>query len=273
MPLNDWLHMIIVEKLSFSFSSSGRLFTNLNLVIDEASSVCLAGREGAGKSVFLRIVKGILQPVSGSVKFDFSTPVGFQSVGYLGGDPYDSFIGITVEEEIAFGLENMSMTVDEIRRRLNHALDLTGLEGFQNRLVDSLSGGEQQKLALAAVLVMRPKILIIDDAFSMMDPPSRRKHWAQINKLKQNFGLTVLYSTNRIEELHYADRVLYLDEKSHDFTFNGSPAKFLTSGLCLDWIELENGLDKFCLSLSNMGIHDFNSMPRDIHAILSSNFG
>jgi energy-coupling factor transporter ATP-binding protein EcfA2 len=263
--------MIVFEHLSFSFSGSGKLFTDLSLIIDEASSVCLAGREGAGKSAFLKIVKGIMPPETGCVRFDFSTQIAFQNVGYLGGDPYDSFVGITVEEEIVFGPENMPLTVDEIRNRLNYVLDLTGLAGFENRLIDSLSGGEQQKLALAAVLVMEPKILIIDDAFSMMDPPSRRKHWAWINKLRKNLGLTVLYSTNKIEELNYADRVLFLDEKSHELIFDGAPGEFLTSGLCDDWIELENGLDKFCLSLSNMGFHDLTSMPHDILAILSSN--
>lgn len=237
--------MIIVKNLHFSFSNSHPLFNGLNLAIDQNSSVCIVGRDGAGKSTLLRIIKGLIKPFDGSVSFCFSDPVTFNNVGYLGGDPYDSFVGSTVQEEIVFGPENMGIEVGEIRKRLDRALEITELQGYEKRLTHTLSGGEQQRLALAAVLVMDLKILVLDDALSMLDPSSRARHWSWINTLKRDLGLCIIFTTNKLDELRSANRVIYLDNRTHDFLFDGQPDLFIRGQLAEDWVDLENGVEKF----------------------------
>lgn len=237
--------MIILRDLHFSFNPSSPLFANLNWTISDGSSVCLVGRDGAGKSTLLKIVKGLIKPSAGCVKFIFSDTVTFLNVGYLGGDPNDSFVGSTVEEEIIFGLENLGLPSSEIRKRLDWALELSGLSGCEKRLTHTLSGGEQQKLAIAAALVMNLRILVIDDALSMMDPHARALHWAWINQTRRNLGLSLIFTTSSIVELRTADRVVFLDEVKHDFIFDGPPEDFIATPFADDWVELENGVDKF----------------------------
>ncbi len=236
--------IIEINNLYFSFTSARPLFINLNLTIAKGSSLCVVGHERAGKTTLFRLIKGLISPSAGAVTFRPEARTSFLNVGYLGGDPNDSFVGVTVEEEIVFGPENLGLAVKEIRARLNQALELTGLKGYEQRLVHTLSGGEQQKLALAAALVMDLHVLILDDALSMMDPPSRNRHWAWINKLKRELNLTVLFTTNRLDELRSADRALFLDANVHDFVFDGDPEQFISSDLCDEWIEFENGLER-----------------------------
>ena len=236
--------MIVLKDLYFSFTPSSPLFTALNLIIPERSAVCLVGREGAGKSTLLKIIKGLITPCSGSVSFHFSDPVTFENVGYLGGDPRESFVGSTVEEEIVFGPENLGLEVLEIQKRLDEALLLSGLSGYQKRLTHTLSGGEQQKLAVASVLVMNLKVLLMDDALCMMDPSARALHWSWINRTRRDLGLSLIFTTSSLEELRSADRVVFLDRLQHNFVFDGSPNDFIAGPLADEWVELENGVEK-----------------------------
>ncbi len=231
----------------------------INLTISQSSSVCVVGHDGAGKTTLLKILKGLIKPTSGSVTFFFPDVITFKNIGYLGGDPYDSFVGCTVEEEIVFGPENLGLNRDEIRKRLDYALEVTDLVGLENRLTHTLSGGEQQRLALASVLVMDLKILVLDDALSMMDPPSRRRHWSWINKLKSDLNLSVIFTTNSLSELRSADRVLFLDGESRNFIFDGSSDDFIRDNLAEEWINVENGIDKFarCISCAGRTLSDF----------------
>ena len=241
--------MIKLDNISFSYNDSELLFQDLNLQIEIGSSVCMVGPEGAGKSTLLKIIKGLIEPQAGSVRFDCFSPFLSHNIGYLGGDPDNSFVGITVQEEIVFGLENIGLSRSEIQERLDRALDLVELRGYENRLTYTLSGGEQQKLALAAVLAMDLKILVLEDALAMMDSLSRSKHWTWINGLRRRLGLTILFTTGKLEELNSANRILFLEKNQHDFVFDGKTADFLSSRLADDWIELENGSEKFLRSL------------------------
>lgn len=243
--------MIVLKNLHFSFTPASPLFTGVNLTIPEGSGVCLVGREGAGKSTLLKIIKGLIPPSDGSVSFHYSEPVTFENVGYLGGDPRDSFVGSTVEEEIVFGPENLGLEVLEIQKRVNEALSLSGLSGYQKRLIHTLSGGEQQKLAVASVLVMNLRILLMDDALSMMDPPARASHWSWINRIRRDLGLSLLFTTSSLQELRTADRVVFLDKVERNFIFDGSPDDFIASPLADEWVELENGLEKIKRSLKS----------------------
>lgn len=134
--------MIHIENLCFSYSPPTPLvLKGLTLTIENLSWVVLAGPDGSGKTTLGKIISGLLKPYSGSVQFN--PPHDDQSVivGYLGGDPYDSLVGISVEEDIIFGLENMRLSASEIETRLNQALQWAGLKRMEKRLVHTLSGG------------------------------------------------------------------------------------------------------------------------------------
>ena len=254
--------MLKIQNLRFSYDPSSPLFDRFNLTVSRASSVCLVGPDGAGKTTLLKLIKGLMAPSSGHIVF-CDSPIRSQDVAYLGGDPRDSFVGLTVEEEIVFGPENLGLPVDEIRNRLNQALALTLLDGYQNRLTHTLSGGEQQKLALASALVMDPQILLIDDAFSMMDPPSRAGHWAWIKKLTTELRLTVIFTTNKLAELRNSERVIFIDDASHELRFDGTPEQFVASDLSAVWLQLENGIDKLEAALPKDILEAFSIILKD----------
>jgi len=233
--------MIVVRNLSFSYSHHGpQVFNDLRLLIQDFSWVAVTGPDGAGKSTLGKLIKGLLKADNGSIVHDLTSPGGSTYVGYLGGDPYDSFIGISVEEDIVFEMENLSIPTAEMEVRLNQALLWTGLVGLEKRLIHTLSGGEQQKLGLAGALAVGAKVLIIDEALSMMDRPSRLSIRSLLRTLRRDRGLTIIEITNSLEEALTADRILYLERGS--VQFDGPPADFMASPMGTRWANLAGGM-------------------------------
>ncbi len=195
----------------------------------------LAGPEGAGKTTLGKLIHGMLKPDQGSVSVA-SLTTGPGRVGYLGGDPYDCLVGVSVEEEIVFALENLAVPRFEISRRLQIALRSTGLEGMENRLTHTLSGGEQQKLALASMLAMDSRVLILDEAMTMIDRPTRTEIRSLLRALSSANSLTILEITNSLEDSLTADRMLFLDRGR--IRFDGDPAEFAGSISGSEWFGL-----------------------------------
>jgi len=158
----------------------------------------------------------------------------------LGGDPYDCLVGISVEEDVVFGLENQQLPRHEIARRLVQALAWTGLSGLEQRLVHTLSGGEQQKLALASALAAGARIIIIDEAFSMMDRPSRSDIRALLTKVRRDLGLSLIEISNNFEDALTADRMIFL--AGGEVRFDGLPAEFPRTSLGAEWLSLVGGI-------------------------------
>ncbi len=170
----------------------------------------------------------------------------------MGGDPYDMIVGVSVEEDVAFGLENLGLHPDEIRKRLTRALDWTGLSGMEMRLVHTLSGGEQQRLALAALLAMGARILVSDEAMNMLDRVSRASIASMVDALRKNRGLTFVHITNSPEDMLRADRLIFLSDGS--VLFDGMPADFFKSPRGLDWAAMSSGLMELSSGLSDAGL-------------------
>jgi len=245
--------MIFVRNLSFSYSKQGPcLFKDLTLSIHAFSWVAVIGQDGVGKSTLGKLIKGLVRPDSGSVAFNPAKPGGSTYVGYLGGDPYDSFLGISVEEDIVFEMENLGIPATEMDVRLNQALNWTGLVGMKKRLVHTLSGGEQQKLGLAGALAVGAEVLIIDEALSMLDKPSRLSIRSLLSSLRRDRGLTIIEITHNLEEALTVDRILFLTLGR--VQFDGTPADFIASPAGTRWAVMAGGMPSLRNALLARGI-------------------
>jgi energy-coupling factor transport system ATP-binding protein len=245
--------MIALEAVSYSYGTSTEpVLVDLNLQIQSSSWVTVAGPDGAGKSTLGKLLKGLLQPDSGSVRHQGPGMRGPEDVGYLGGDPYDSFVGVTVEEDVVFGLENLGLEREQIRARMEQALLLTGLQGMNDRLVETLSGGEQQKVALAGVLAMLPKVLLLDECLGMLDRPNRTAIRSLLISLKTSLHLTIVQISNDMEDIAAADQVIYLS--SGRVAYAGTSSGFLSSRAGKGWRTLAGGMAALVTALEARGI-------------------
>ncbi|MFZ5865731.1 MAG: energy-coupling factor ABC transporter ATP-binding protein [Thermodesulfobacteriota bacterium] len=229
--------MISLSSVSFSYLPGKPLISYLSVQIERGSRVAILGPDGSGKTTLAKLIAGLLQPDSGSVVVSEDSRV---PVGYVGGDPYDALVGVSVEEDIVFGLENAQVPADEIQALLDRALQWTGLTGLEKRLTHTLSGGEQQKLALAGFLAMGTRVLILDEALSMLDTNARRSIRSLLEDLRKDPGLTVIEIANDVEAILSADRVLFLARGA--IVFDGSPSNFLVGERGSNWLRLTGGL-------------------------------
>jgi energy-coupling factor transport system ATP-binding protein len=238
--------MIRLEHVAFSYpSSSTPVFNDLTLTVDRQSWVVITGPDGSGKTTLCRILKGLAQPTDGRIVYDDAITT--DEIGYLGGDPYDSLVGVTVLEDVVFGMENLRLSQSEMESRLQMALEWTGLRGMERRLVHTLSGGEQQKLSLAGVLAMGCKALIVDDALSMLDRAARTAIQDLINSLRRERGLTVIEAASS-NFGRAADRIVFLSEGK--IAWDSAPEAFFSNGPGMRWIGRMGGLESFRLTLA-----------------------
>jgi energy-coupling factor transport system ATP-binding protein len=242
--------MVRLQKVSFSYSTGGKpVFADLDLEIEPLSWVAVSGPNGSGKTTLAKLIKGIIRPDSGTVQ-TYGNPT--LDVGYLGGDPYDSLIGVSVEEDVAFGLESLRMPVWEMRERVTQSLEWTGLSGMEKRLIETLSGGEQQQVALAGVLAMRCRVLVLDEAFNMLDKPTRMTIRALISKLRRNLGLTVIEVTNNLEDVLACEKVIFLSEGK--VSFYGPSAEFIKSAAGGKWSAMTGSVYGLIATLFRLGV-------------------
>jgi energy-coupling factor transport system ATP-binding protein len=245
--------MILVRNVSFSYSEQGPwLFKDLSLTIQDFSWVAVMGQDGVGKSTLGKLIKGLLKSYNGSISLNPAGSSDSTYVGYLSGDPYDSLIGISVEEDIVFEMENLGVPSAEMDIRLGQALAWTGLVGMEKRLIHTLSGGEQQKLGLAGALAVGAKVLILDEALSMLDRPSRLSIRSLLGKLRQDQGLTIVEITHNLEDALTADRILLL--ASGRVQFDGPPADFIASSTGTRWAAMAGGIPALKNELRKRGI-------------------
>ena len=223
--------MIKTTNLTYAYPGESPVLENINLTISSGSFVALMGKNGAGKTTLALLLKGLLVPVSGTAAIDGLYAVDGESrfeimkrVGMVFQNPDNTIVATTVERELAFGLENMSMPPGEMKERVDEALRRFDLERYRHTNPSHLSGGEKQRLALAAVLVMHPEHLILDEPTSLLDPWSRG-HILEMIHAAADEGTTVIHITRFVSEAENADRVLVLDESG--ICLDGPPEKVL----------------------------------------------
>jgi energy-coupling factor transporter ATP-binding protein EcfA2 len=205
--------MIELEGVSYTYpDSGGPAVSKLNLQIRPGEVTLLSGANGSGKSTLTRLILGLLEPDEGSIQVDgsFDSEERRGRIGLVRQDPRSQLIASLVDEEVAFGPENLGLPRDEIRSRVQAALDKVGLSGFDDRNPDTLSAGQQQRLAIAGVLAMRPRYIIFDEASSMLDPAGREDFYRLCAELAAS-GVGILSISHFPDEALRADRMLLMD--------------------------------------------------------------
>lgn len=210
--------MIRLEKVSYNYPDGTPALKNITLAIKKGEFIGIIGKNGSGKSTLALQLNGLLKPQQGRVMIrgmdtrDPSKLPGIRKlIGIVFQNPETQFVGRTVEEDLAFGPENLCLPPVEIRKCVDVALAETGLENYRHRSPKNLSGGQGQCVALAGILAMRPECLIFDEVTSMLDPDSGTAILESIKKLHRK-GKTIVYITHNLEELHDADRIIVMEK-------------------------------------------------------------
>jgi len=218
---------------------------NINLQVTEGEFLALIGPNGAGKSTLCYTLAGFVPhffkgeitgtvEIAGKESSKSSLPEWVLNVGLVFQNPFNQISGAkyTVFEEIAFGLENTGVPRDEMKKRVEDAMKLTGISDLADRSPYSLSGGQQQRVALTSILVMQPKVLVLDEPTSQMDPIGTREVFGVIRTMAEN-GMTVVLVEHKVEWIaNFADRVIALHEGQ--ILLDGKPGKVLTSDILPD---------------------------------------
>jgi energy-coupling factor transport system ATP-binding protein len=216
------------------------------ITLDVAAGECLAivGGNGSGKTTLAKHLNALLLPTSGEVRVDGidTRDAGAvwavrQRVGMVFEHPDNQIVAAVVEEDVAFGCENLGLPPAEIRARVDMALRTVGLESLRRHAPHRLSGGQKQRVAIAGVLAMRPRCLVLDEATSMLDPPGRRDVMETALRLCRREGLTLILITHAMEEAAAADRVVVLS--AGRVAMQGPPAEVFAKDRELRRLRLE----------------------------------
>ena len=211
-----------VEKLTYEYPGSEetpvvQVFEGLNLQIEEGSFVAVLGHNGCGKSTLAKHFNAILLPTGGSVHvYGMDTREEEQllairkTVGMVFQNPDNQIVSNVVEEDVAFAPENLGVDPNEIRRRVDEALKQVGMYQYREHAPHMLSGGQKQRIAIAGVIAMRPKCIVLDEPTAMLDPQGRREVLATISRLNKDHGMTVVLITHHMPEAVLADRVVVM---------------------------------------------------------------
>ena len=219
--------IIKAEDICFSYESDHPtdnfpVLDHLNLEIEKGSFVAVLGYNGSGKSTLAKLLNLILTPTSGNLylfgkKFDEETITEDeffalrQRIGMVFQNPDNQLVATIVEEDVAFGPENLGIPPAEIRERVDEALEIVGMKEFARHSPHQLSGGQKQRVAIAGIIALRPDVIIFDESTAMLDPRGRSDVLATIEKLNREFGTTILHITHYMEEAIRADRVIVVD--------------------------------------------------------------
>ncbi|WP_426243914.1 ABC transporter ATP-binding protein [Nocardioides sp. LHG3406-4] len=217
--------MIELRDIVFSYDADGTsppVLDHVDLTLEAAELVVVSGRTGVGKSTLLGVLTGLVPRfsggrLSGDVLLDGHSVLHqpprerAHVIGFVGQDPLAGFVTDTVEEELAYGMEQLGLPGDTMRRRVEETLDLLGLADVRERDLRSLSGGQQQRVAIGAVLTTHPRVLVLDEPTSALDPTAAEEVLATLTRLVHDLGLTVLLAEHRLERVvPFADRMVLL---------------------------------------------------------------
>lgn len=235
--------MISFEDVSFTYTNESYVLEDLSVEIPQGQFVCVLGANGSGKSTFSKLINALLLPDKGEVKVDGLIASDTQNTfairskaGSVFQNPDDQIVASLVENDVAFGPENLGIPNPELRERVEAALAQVGLTGFEKRETNALSGGQKQRVAIAGILAMEPQILIFDEASAMLDPRGRRGLMRVCKELHAQ-GMTIIMITHYMEEAAEADRVLVLREGK--IVLDGTPEEVLTQDAELRKLNLD----------------------------------
>jgi energy-coupling factor transporter ATP-binding protein EcfA2 len=232
--------VIHFDRVSITYDGAQRpVLRDVNLRIDEGELCLVIGRTGSGKSTLLGAINGLVPHFTGGTLAGRVTVDGRDTatnppreladvVGVVGQDPLAGFVTDTVEEELAYGMEQLAVPPDVMRKRVEETLDLLGLAELRQRALHELSGGQQQRVAIGSVLTAHPRILVLDEPTSALDPTAAEEVLAAVTRLVHDLGVTVVLAEHRLERVvQYADRVVHL--AGDGTVVDGPPADMFTA--------------------------------------------
>lgn len=212
--------MIEVNNIYYKYYETDNRYAlkDVSFQVQKGEWLSIVGHNGSGKSTSVRLIAGLLVPESGTIAIDGEVLTEEniwqkrQQMGLVFQNPDNQFVGATVEDDVAFGLENAGHSLDDMRQRVTEALDMVGMSAFKEREPARLSGGQKQRVALAGVIALRPSLLILDEATSMLDPEGRLELIARVRDIKERYGMTVISISHDLDEVALSDRVLVMKD-------------------------------------------------------------
>ena len=211
--------IINVQDLSFRYPNANRdALSSISFSVNKGEWLAVIGPNGSGKSTLAKMINGLLAPYQGSVEVngrllnEDSLWQIRKEVGIVFQNPDNQFVGATVEDDVAFGLENLGIDRQEMVQRIHEVLKQVRMEAFLKKEPAKLSGGQKQRVAIAGILALRPDVIILDESTSMLDPLGRKTIIKTVRELKEKYQLTVISITHDIDEASQADRILILKE-------------------------------------------------------------
>ena len=215
-------NIINVNNISYEYITeeySYKAIDNLSLDVKQGEFVAIIGHNGSGKSTLSKNLNAILMPTEGNILIDGNDTKDEkklwdirQTAGMVFQNPDNQIVATVVEEDVAFGPENLGIDPQLIRQRVKEALESVGITELKDRQPHLLSGGQKQRVAIAGIIAMRPKCIIFDEATAMLDPSGRKEVMNVIEKLNKEENITVLHITHYMEEAVQADRVIVMDK-------------------------------------------------------------
>ena len=209
-------HIIDLKNVSFRYDTTVDEYQidSVSFHVKQGEWLSIVGHNGSGKSTIVRLIDGLLEPESGEIVID-GIPLTRETVwenrskiGIVFQNPDNQFVGATVEDDVAFGLENQGIPRKEMPQRVEKAIEQVGMSTFKDREPSRLSGGQKQRVAIGGIIALRPQIIILDEATSMLDPEGREELMKVVRTLQSQFQLTVISITHDLAEIALSDRTL-----------------------------------------------------------------
>ena len=218
-----------MENVSYSYGGEEEgdpvtpVLKNIDLEIEKGSFVAVLGHNGSGKSTLAKLINLILSPSEGKLYIDgkeisendMTEDELYEirrRVGMVFQNPDNQLVATVVEEDVAFGPENLGVESSEIRRRVDEALETVGMSAYKKHSPHQLSGGQKQRIAIAGIIAMLPECIVFDESTAMLDPGGRKEVMATVEKLNREKGITVIYITHNMDEAVRADRVVVIND-------------------------------------------------------------
>lgn len=248
----DSMDLIKFDNVSFSYETEDengnpkteKVLENFNFSIEEGSFVTILGHNGSGKSTVAKLTNGILFADEGTVTVDSilarddDTIYDIRkTVGMVFQNPDNQIVSSIVEEDVAFGVENIGIPSDECRKRVDEALKTVGMYEYRLRTPSKLSGGQKQRVAVAGIIAMKPKCIVLDEPTAMLDPSGRKEVIDTVMKLNREEGITIVLITHYMDEAVKADRVVVMDDGK--IKLDGTPEQVFSDTNKIKSLSLE----------------------------------
>ena len=240
IKLNHLTHIFYKE----STKQEVKALDDVSLEIHEGEHIAVLGHNGCGKSTLAKHLNALLLPTEGTVEVDAVDTASEadlwtirQTVGMVFQNPDNQLVATTVEEDVAFGPENMGMEPSIIRKRVDEALEAVGMQEYKDKGPHLLSGGQKQRVAIAGIIAMRPKYIVFDEPTAMLDPLRRREVMETMQRLNKEEGITIINITHFMEEAVLADRVIVMEHGR--IVLSGTPKEVFTHVDLLKRMQLD----------------------------------